>query len=145
MVLRVLSVQVAKFWDIIKYSIGQVEKIGNAEELEVYNRLFAALLSDKAQCFIAFDEKEEIRAVCITEFRYDELRDIKSLHIRCLYAFKAASNEAWIREFDIVKELANKEGCSKITFETANPKIKSIAKDLGAVEVSTNLKIIVGV
>lgn len=141
MVLRVLSVQIPKFWEIIKYALGQVEKIGNSEELEVYNRLFAALLSDKAQCFIAFNENEEVRAVCITELRYDEIRNIKSLYIRCLYAFKAASNEAWIKEFEIVRELAKKEGCSKITFETSNSKIKSIAKDLGAVEVSTNLKI----
>ena len=145
MTLRLLSVQVVKFWDLIKYALGQVEKIGSDEELEVYNRLFAALLSDKAQCFIVFDGGEEVRAVCVTELRYDELRATKSLHIRCLYAFKAASNEVWIKEFEAVKEMAKREGCSRITFETSNPRIKSIAKDIGAVEISTNLKVEVGV
>lgn len=141
MTLRLLSVQIAKFWDLIKYAIGQVEKIGSDEELEVYNRLFASIISDKAQCFIVYDEDESVRAVCITELRYDELKATKSLHIRCLYAFKAASNEVWAKEFESIKEMAKKEGCSKITFETSNPRIKSIAKEIGAVEVSTNLKI----
>ena len=60
MTLRLLSVQVVKFWDLIKYALWQVEKIGSDEELEVYNRLFAALLSDRAQCFIVFDDSEEV-------------------------------------------------------------------------------------
>ncbi len=141
MTLRLLSVQVVKFWDLIKYAIGQVEKIGSDEELEVYNRLFAALLSDKAQCFIVYDDGEEVRAICVTELRYDELRATKALHIRCLYAFKAASNDVWVKEFDFIKNMAKKEKCSRITFETSNPRIKSIAKDLGAIEVSTNLKV----
>ena len=141
MTLRLLSVQIVKFWDLIKYAIGQVEKLGNDEELKVYNRLFAALLSDKAQCFIVFDEDENVQAVCITELRYDELTNVKSLHIRCLYAFKAASNELWAKEFENIKIMAKKEGCTKITFETSNPRIKSIAKDIGAIEVSTNLKV----
>lgn len=142
MTLRILSVQIVKFWDLIKYAIGQVEKVGVDEELEVYNRLFAALLSDKAQCFIAYDDDiDSVRAVCITEIRYDELRAIKSLHIRCLYSFKASSNDTWVKEFEYMRELAKNEGCSKITFETSNPKIKSIARDIGAIEVSTNLKV----
>ena len=140
MILRLLSVQIVKFWDIIKYAIGQVEKIGSDEEINVYNRLFAALLSDKAQCFIAFDD-DGVRAVCITEIKYDELIAIKSIHLRCLYAFKSAHNDVWIKDFNFIKNLAQQEKCSKITFETSNPRIKSIARDIGAIEVSTNLMV----
>ena len=49
MTLKLLSTNVVKFWDLIKYALNQVERIGATESLEDYNRLFDQLLSDKAQ------------------------------------------------------------------------------------------------
>lgn len=141
MVIRLLSVQVPKFWEIIKYAIAQVEKIGDDESLGIYNRLFAALLADKAQCFIAYNSDESVKAVCITEYRVDLFTNIKTLHIRCLYAFSPASNEEWHSKFEHITKLAKDGNCQSITFDTSNPRIRAIVKDLGAVEVSTRLKI----
>lgn len=142
MTLKVLSVQIVKFWDLIKYALAQVERIGNDDDaLGIYNRLFASLLSDKAQCFISYDSDENIRALCLTEIIHDEVLNIKTLHIRCLYAFKSADNATWVQDFETIKSMAIAEKCNNITFETSNPKIKSIARDIGAVEVSTNFKL----
>ena len=141
MTLRLLSVQIVKFWDIIKYAIAQVEKIGDEVALEVYNKLFSALLADKCQCFIVFNSDETVKAVCITEIREDNFTLNRSLHIRCLYSFRPATNEEWAEEFNNIRSLAKSENCNLITFETSNPRIKSMAKDVGAIEVSTNLKV----
>ena len=128
-----------KFWDLIKYALNQVERIGDTESLGVYNRLFAQLLSDKAQCFISYAESGEVQAVCITELRFDEVMARKSLHLRCLYAFKPASNEEWAEKFQLIKEFAKAEKCNLISFETSNPRIRSISKEIGAVEKSVNM------
>ena len=139
MTLKLLSTNVVKFWDLIKYALNQVERIGDTESLGVYNRLFAQLLSDKAQCFISYAESGEVQALCITELRFDEVMARKSLHLRCLYAFKSASNEEWAEKFQLIKEFAKAEKCDLISFETSNPRIRSISKEIGAVEKSVNM------
>ena len=139
MTLKLLSTNVVKFWDLIKYALNQVERIGDTESLGVYNRLFAQLLSDKAQCFISYAESGEVQAVCITELRFDEVMARKSLHLRCLYAFKPASNEEWAEKFQLIKEFAKAEKCDLISFETSNPRIRSISKEIGAIEKSINM------
>ena len=77
--------------------------------------------------------------MCITELRFDEVMARKSLHLRCLYAFKPASNEEWAEKFQLIKEFAKAEKCDLISFETSNPRIRSISKEIGAVEKSVNM------
>ena len=140
MTIKLIATQVPDFWELIKYSLEQVERIGDVYADKTYNMLLAELLSDKAQCFIVYDDSGEmIKAVCLTVIFHDVIRDVKTLHIRSLYAFKASSNDTWKDEFEVVKEFALSEGCSRITLETSNPKVRSIAKHFGAVEVSTNM------
>ena len=136
---KLISTQIVDFWELIKYALNQVERIGDIESDGIYNRLFAALLNDRSQCFVAYDDDKAISAICITSLEYDEIRDRSLLRIRCLYAFKSAHNDMWSKEFEIIKEFARSEKCSKIIFETANPKIKAIVKSIGAIEVSTNM------
>lgn len=139
MTIKLIATQVVDFWDLIKYALNQVERIGDVEADGVYNRLFAMLLSDRGQCFVVYGEDKAVNAICITSILHDEIKDSKTLHIRCLYAFRSAHNSEWGQEFNTLREFAKSEGCGKITFETANQKIKAIVKSIGAVEVSTNM------
>lgn len=142
MTIKLIATQVPDFWELIKYSLEQVERIGDVYADKTYNRLLAELLSDKAQCFIVYDESGEvIKAVCLTVIFHDVIRDVKTLHIRSLYAFKASSNDTWKEEFEVVRKFAINEGCNNITLETSNSKVKSIAKHFGAVETSTNMTV----
>lgn len=140
MVLKVLSTNIIKFWDLIKFAVNQVEKIGTNNDV-VYNKLLASLLSDKAQCIVVFDNVGEVKSLCIVEIRHCELSATQELYIRCLYAFKVASTDEWVRYFNYIVELARVEKCNKITFSTSNPRIKSIANKLGAIEVSVNMEV----
>ena len=139
MTIKLVSTQITDFWELIKYALNQVERIGDVEADGVYNRLLAMLLSDRGQCFVLYSPDKAVKAICITSILQDEIRGTKTLHIRCLYAFKSAHNDEWAKEFNTLIDFARAEGCNKITFETANQKIKAIVKAIGAVEVSTNM------
>lgn len=138
MVLRVLSVNIPKFWEHIKVAISKVEQLDETTYNATFNKLLASLLSDTSQCFASFDETS-LKALCITEIRVDELRKVRTLFIRCLYAFNAASNDEWIENFKFIEGYAKNEKCNRIEFETSNPKIKALGKILGASEISTKM------
>lgn len=140
MTVRLLSIQISKFWELIKYALSQVERFGSDDEaLGVYNRVFASLLNDKSQCFILYNSDQEVRAVCITEIFEDFITTKRSLNVRCLYAFKVTSDAEWQEGFKLIRQLAKDSKCSKITFQTSNARIKHIGQVIGFKEISTNM------
>lgn len=142
MTVRLLSIQIAQFWELIKYALAQVEKFGSDDEaLGVYNRVFASLLNDKSQCFIVYSPDQEVKAVCITEIFEDLITAKRSLNVRCLYAFKVTSDAEWQDGFELIRQLAKDSKCSKIIFQTSNARIKHIGQVIGFKEVSTNMSL----
>lgn len=142
MTIRLLSTQIPKFWEAIKYALSQVERFGSDDEsLGAYNRVFASLLNDKSQCFIMNAEDSSLKALMITEIGEDLITAKRILNIRCLYAFLPASNEEWARDFAVVEKIAKDFRCSKITFQTSNKRIENIGKLLGFVQKSINMEL----
>jgi hypothetical protein len=143
-VIRLLSVQIVKFWSVIKYALQQVERIGVEDSLNLFNRLFASLLADKSQCFVMKGDGGEVKAIMITEISEDLFTRVRLLRIRCLYAFSVVSTDEWDKGFEVVKSMARNEKCQSIVFETANPRIESLGTRIGAVKKSTNMELVVG-
>lgn len=141
MTVRLLSIQISKYWELIKYALNQVERFGSDEEsLGAYNRIFAALLNDKAQCFIMWDNNKEVKSLAVTEILEDFITTRRILNIRCLYAFKNTSNDDWREGFNVIKELASNSNCKKIVFQTSNTRVEGIGKFLGFSKRSVNLE-----
>lgn len=139
MVVRLLSVQIPQFWEVIKYALQQVERFGVDETEERYNKILAALLNDKSQCLMMYEEGA-VKAVMITEIVEDLVTSKRVLNIRCLYAFKAVGNETWEDNFKLLTDLATGSGCYKITFETNNARVESLGKMVGFTRKSINME-----
>lgn len=139
MYIRLLATQIGDFWELIKYALNRVEKLEGRDYNKVYNSLLAELLSDKAQCIICYSYDDKIVGIIITNILNNSLDNTKNLHIRCLYAFISTEIDYWNLGLDYIKSMARDEGCSKIVFESSNPKLIALTKSLGAIEVSTNL------
>lgn len=142
MVIRLLSIQIPQYWEHIKYALSQVERFGSDEiALWTYNRVLASLLNDKSQCFIMTDGANIIKALAITEISEDLITGVRVLYIRCLYAFNPVPTEGWLKDFKVIRAMADEAKCSKITFQTSNSRIESIGKLLGFVQKSINMEL----
>ena len=141
MTVRLLATQISTYWELIKYALNQVERFGSEDEsLGAYNRVFAALLNDKSQCFVMWDENKEIKALAITEILEDYITTKRTLNVRCLYAFKNTSNVEWEIGFNLIRDLAKLSKCSKISFQTSNARIESLGRALGFNKKSINME-----
>jgi hypothetical protein len=143
MVIRLVSLQVPRFWDIIKYSLQQTERIGIDDSQKKFNNIFAALLSDKAQCFIKHKEGE-IKAVMITELAENRIEGSKSLYIRSLYAFSPFELLEWQEYFPLIKDLAKSFDCQSISFNSNHHKLHKVAMDIGFKQAYINMAYSIG-
>ena len=139
MITRLLATQITWHWDVIKHSMQQVERIGCEEAGGRFNSLFASLLSDKSQCFIKHEDGQ-IHGVMVTEIHEDDVTKDRSLRLRSLYAYKPFSNDEWVDNFNIIRNLANSERCSSVVFESKHPKIIAMAQSVGFVDMFTTMK-----
>jgi len=144
MVIRLASVQIGKFWDLIKYSLQQTERVGSDNNLQQFNEVFAALLSDRAQCFIKYNEGLDVLGIMVTEILEGKYSGEKMLKIRSLYAFKAFPPGEWDDDFKLIRELAQKEKCTKIIFETSNARVMQLGKQVGFEEAFSTFEIPIG-
>lgn len=143
MIVRLLSIQIPQFWDIIKYAVQQVEKIGIDETEESFNLLFASLLSDKSQCFIKYSEElpDRVVGILITEILENRLSGERAIRLRVIYVFKAFNQEDWKNDFKFLTDLAISEKCSKIVFESSNKRIVEVSKSVGFKESFVTMEI----
>lgn len=142
MTVRLLCTQIPQYWEYIKYALAQVERFGSDDEsLGAYNRVFASLLNDKSQCFIMNGEDGSLKALMITEIVEDIITSKRILSIRCLYAFLPITNEEWVRDFVILKKMAEDFKCFKIIFQTSNKRVEGIGKLLGFNQRSVNMEL----
>ena len=143
MIIRLNALQIAKFWDPIKYSLQQVERIGVDTANEQFNDLFASLLCDKSQCFIRYCDNK-ISAVMITEIVENRINKARSLHLRSLYVFSPFGTGEWQENFKVLKKIVVSEKCNRIVFESLNSRILGIAQEVGFTKVCTTMEFLIG-
>ncbi len=138
MLTRVLPIQVPRYWELIKYSLQQTEKVGIDATQAQFNDVFADLLSSKCQCFIKSDGSIA-QAVLLLHVKHNQITNSDSIHIRSLYVFSTLSPADWEVEFKFLNTLAKDLKCKRITFDTANSKLIHLAKSLGFGSAYTNM------
>lgn len=131
MIIRVLSTQIPKFWEQIKFVATVVDRIHEKDRELYLNRLLHALLSDKAQCFIRFNGNKELQAMAITRLIQDEVTGEKTLFLNALYSFKGVDDTEWKTDSDYMIKFAKMNGCKKFTAYSNNQRVFEIAKMLG--------------
>ena len=134
MITKLLSIQVPKFWEIIKFAATKAEEVDN-EDLPAYlNWFLHLLLSDKAQCWVRLDEDRTIIALLMTQITIDKITAKKSLHLRCIYSFRHVPFDLWREDFDLLIQFKKQEKCDNITCASKHKKIWEINDYLGCKE-----------
>jgi len=134
LIIKLLSTQVVKFWEAIKFAATTADEV-NKEDLKPYLvELLHDLLSDKAQCWIRIDENRTIVALLITCFKTNKIGTKRSLHLQCIFSYNEVPLNIWQKDFDMLVQFAKQEGCQNITFNSMNSKIWEITKSFGCRE-----------
>ena len=121
--IKLLAGQVPIYWELVKYVTVKVDEVDEKDLQPYLNELLHALLNGKAQCFLELSEKRNVVAVCITRIMADKITGEKYLLIQNAYAFQAADNETRKQDFDFLKEFAQKEQCSYLSFVSRNKRL----------------------
>lgn len=131
MIVRLLPTQIPAFWGAIKYAIVQTDEIEEKDQQRCLNKLLHSLLNDKSQCFVRLDDERKLLTVVVTKIVIDRITSEKSLQIQSLYSWAVINNKEWQNDFLLVKEFAKHEECQHITFDSPNPRIWQVGKQLG--------------
>lgn len=134
MIIKLLSIQIPTYWEIIKFVATKAEEVDN-EDLPAYlNWLLHNFLSDKAQCWVRLDEDRKIIALLITQITIDKITAKKSLHLRCIFSFRHVPFDSWQKDFDLLIQFGKQEKCDNITSASKHEKIWEIMSYLGCKE-----------
>jgi len=128
MMIRLLPNQIPEYWEIIKFTIANVDDY-DKENLPAYlNGILHNLLSDKQQCFFRLDsETRKIFTVVITRLAEDPISAKKTFFMDSAYSFRPADLKKREMERDFLREFAINQGCSSIIFKSPH----RLAWDLG--------------
>jgi len=142
--IKLIPKQIPIFWDTIKYSCKQADALHQENYQPYFNELLHALLSDKAQCFVRLNEKRVILGVLVTRFLGNKVTGEKELRLQSAYSFQSEPQEVWQKDFGVILDIALKTNCTKITFETSNPRLASLGTSVGCKEVSRLYEYVIG-
>lgn len=133
---KLLPQQIVPFWEAIKFTCAKADEV-RTEEFEPYmNSLLHDLLSSKAQCFVRMDEDRRLVALCVTRIAVGRYSTAKLLDIITFYSWKAQPVEVVNRDLEFIRQFAEAEKCTAITFSSSNSRVWDITKDFGFTEVT---------
>ena len=134
MLTRLLPEQISALWDIIKYAIEESLPPIVGESPDKMNKILAALLCDKAQCWASYEKVEggnRFEGIVITKILYDNISDTKNLLIYCLYGYENVDKGSWLKGFKSLVKFAASRNCSKIIGYSNIPLILRLANKFG--------------
>lgn len=135
MIIKLISTQIPIFWEVIKRTVIEVDSVKEKDIPDYLLELLTSLLSDKAQCFVRFDEDRILTALLITRIMENKFNKRKYIFVQCLYSFKVVSDDIWESDWKFVSEYAISEGCDYISYDSGNKKIWELTEKLGFREV----------
>jgi hypothetical protein len=134
MIFRILPTQIPYFWEAIKFACKEADEVKKEEMQNYFNELLQALLSDKAQCFVALDENKILHSIAVTRIVVDKVQHKNELLVQCLYSMTMMDDESVRRYFSFIASFASQVKCELITYNSSNPRIWKIAEVLGCTE-----------
>jgi len=133
MLTKLMPDQISNFWDIIKYAIEESLPPIVGESPDKMNKILAALLCGKAQCWTSYDKTEgenKFEGIVVTRVTYDDVSDTKNLLIYCLYGYETVNKSNWLSGFKTLVKFAIGQGCSQIVGYSDVPLILKMVERL---------------
>ena len=141
MIIRLTPPQIAKNWEVIKYSIIKGDLVEDDHRMVVLNETLRSLLSEKAQCFIRIEkESRHILAVMITRIRISNRSQEKFLYIQCLYSYRPVTMTDWQNDWKYIIQFAKNEDCKYILTDSGNPRVFKLLDNIKAKEISRTFR-----
>jgi len=140
-IIKLLAVQVPFLWETIKFVATTADEIDKKDLKPYLNELLHSLLSDNAQCFVRMDEKRTLLALMITRILVSKTTGEKYLYIQCLYSFQHVDNSIWEKDMEFIRQFAEKEKCSYISFDSRHRRVQELGESVGFQEVNRNFAI----
>lgn len=131
MLIQLLSKDIPRYWEVIKFACATVDEVDDAQRPAYLRDLLCALLSEKAQCWVRFDDDKQLILIYVTRILYNAQYDEKYLYIQAGYSWKRLGQEAWNGFRDLMMEFAKREGCAYIGHMSRNPRIWELALGAG--------------
>lgn len=132
MLIKLLSEQIAKYWDVIKYAVEEsVPPIAN-ENYDKMNRILEALLNGSMDCWVSVnDENKKIEAIVVTTFSEDYCSGVRNLLIYSIFGYNEISDKSWAEGFETLSKWAKSCGCIRIIAYTDVDRIKEVVNSIG--------------
>lgn len=134
MINKLLPEQIASMWDVLSYGIEQSLPPIAEGAPDRLNRLLAALLGGKMQCWVTSrraGETVQLEAVITTQVVEDEGSGVRSLLVYSLYGFRPLTT--WREGVEALSAWAHARGCSRLLAYSNNEKVlEAVAKFGGA-------------
>jgi hypothetical protein len=134
MIIKLLSVQIPKFWDALKFAVTKADEVESKDLQPYLNELLHALLNDKAQCFVALSDERTLKGVLITRVMLDKATGEKFLFIQSVYAWEKLSKEAWQGYYDLIISFSTNEKCKYLSLNSRNPAVWKLVESYSFTE-----------
>lgn len=125
MMIKLLPVQIAKMWDIIRYGLVRTWPIGTEEGSERVQDMLRNLLSETVQCWAARDG-EDFLGFVLTKITICDVTGSRSLNLISVFGFKAVSDAYWESGMAQLVEFARANNCKFVTATSSNARILSL-------------------
>jgi len=144
MFIKLMASQVPVFWETIKFGCKNADVVQPKNYQVYFNELLHALLSDKAQWFVRLNEERKLLAILVTRIVGHKVTGEKSLCLQSGYSFEAVPQTIWRENFKVLLDVAMKNGCKSITFDTSNSALADRALDVGCKETTRSYEYTIG-
>ena len=131
MIIKLVPQQIPIFWEAIKKATTMADEVDEKDYPAYLNKMLHALLNDKNQCFIRLNKDRVLVALVVTQLGDNLFSGQKTLLIKTLYSWQPAVGGEWQEDFALIKEFAEKERCSYITFESRHRRVQEIGESIG--------------
>lgn len=144
MLTQLIPDQISNFWDIIKFAVEESLPPIAGDSPDKMNKILAALLIGKAQCWASYIKGEEFNkfeGIVITKILFDDISDTKSLLIYCLYGYENVDKRSWLSGLKALTKYAMSQGCIQIVGYSNVSLILKVVKSLGGEAEQTFIKL----
>jgi hypothetical protein len=121
-------------WHFIKDAMEKAFPPVAQQSEEAFLAMQEQFLLGEMDCWFGVEslDSEEIIAVMTTKVVNDEVTRTRNMLIFSVTSYQVHSMNLWIDGYDTLKKYAAAKGCAKIISFSDNPRVLSIAKNLGA-------------
>lgn len=141
MIIRLQEDQVVLFWDMIKKSMIESNKIPVEFQQDYSINVLTKLLSGKLQAWIGYkvtdtDEKE-IYTVFVSSIIDEKYHGLRLLNAESIYGFRLIDKEVLRELYEKLKEFGKANKCNAMTADYSFNRVKDMLLDAGFEEHRT--------